>query len=149
MADTVDLVALAPADWTDTPGIFAPCARYYEDMDVLLYLEEDIPYRADRVDTFLTLLWHPEKEEAVGVKLKGFRFLFRRIQAILKADGKTLNDGKFLRMITALEVALTAGLGAEITIDAERARLVEEKYDRARRLIDRATISTEELTKAA
>jgi len=83
MADSLALSALAPPAWKGSVEEFQPCARYYGAMDILLYLETDLPYRADRVDPFLTLLWHPGKEEAIGVKLKGFRFLFQRAQAIL------------------------------------------------------------------
>jgi len=148
VAETVNLKALAPLNWTQHGTDFVPCARFYEDMDVLLYLEEDIAYRADRVDSFLTLLWHPDKEEAIGVKLKGFRFLFQRLQSILRSDGVKLGDEKFVPMISALEVALTAGLGSAITADAEHARRVEEKYEKARRLIDSATFDTGELVSA-
>lgn len=149
MADTVDLMSLAPPGWNSGSHTeFSPCARYYEDMDVLLYLEEDIPYRADRVDPFLTLLWHPDREDAVGVKLKGFRFLFQRIKAILRAEGVKLDDAVFVPMVAALEVAMTAGLGAVITADVERERL-EEKYAKARKLIERAKFDTRELAEAA
>lgn len=61
---------------------FKPVARYYEAMDCVIYLLEDLAYSADRVDGFLTLLWHPHEERLIGVKLKGFRFLFGRLQAI-------------------------------------------------------------------
>lgn len=148
MADTLDLKALAPPGWNSSE--FSPCARYYEDMDVLLYLEEDIPYRADRVDSFLTLCWHPEREEAIGVKLKGFRFLFSRMQAILAADGGKvqLSESHFVSLVRALEVAMTAGLGAVITTEAERKR-IEEKYAKARKLVERAKFDERELAPAA
>lgn len=32
--------------------------------------------RADRVDEYLTLLWHAREPALVGIKLKGFRSLF-------------------------------------------------------------------------
>ena len=59
-------------------GGFRPVARYYPPMDFLLYLKEDCSYRADRVDQFLTLLWHPYKDELVGIKLKGIRFIYEK-----------------------------------------------------------------------
>jgi hypothetical protein len=120
-------------------------------MDILVYLEEDVPYRADRVDQFLTLLWHPYRDEAVGVKLKGFRFLFQRVQDFVESAGAKLDDSTFVPMVAALEVALTAGLGAVITTDAERARFAElqEKYEKARALIKRATFDTRELAAAS
>jgi hypothetical protein len=142
---------LVPADWTGDLGApFEPCARYFEAMDILVYLEEDVAYRADRVDPFLTLLWHPSKHEAIGVKLKGFRFLFERMQATLKPHGVSLEDSQFLSLVSALEVAMTAGLGAVITADAERRR-IEERYAEARRLLtkDGAKFDAKQLALAA
>src|SRR5216684_613546 len=87
---------------------FTPCARYYETMDLLLYLQEDLSYRADRVDEFLTLLWHPQEDRAIGVKLKGFRFLFQRLKAALAAQNVQLGEGVFMSLVAALEVAMTS-----------------------------------------
>jgi hypothetical protein len=135
MAD-LTLERLVPADSIgnlDQP--FEPGARYFDAIDIVVYLEEDIAYRADRVDPFLTLLWHPSKEEAIGVKLKGFRFLFERMQAIRRG----VTDSEFPALVDALEVAMTAGLGAVITANAEQKRRqerrIQEKYDQARRLL--------------
>ena len=49
-------------------GEFSPVSRYYPEMDYLLYLKEDCSYRADRVDGVLTLLWHPYREQLVGLR---------------------------------------------------------------------------------
>jgi hypothetical protein len=148
---SLELDALAPPGWGHPTGEFVPCARYYEAMDTLIYLEADLPYRADRVDKFLTLLWHPEKDEAIGVKLKGFRFLFRRLQNFLESTGCKLNDEHFPRVVATLEVAMTAGLGAIITTEAERNRLaeIEAKYEKARRLVKEATFDAREVAHAA
>jgi hypothetical protein len=128
---------LLPAGWTGSlDGPFESAAKYFDAMDVLVYLEEDVAYRSDRVDPFLTLLWHPSKNEAIGVKLKGFRFLFERIQALRKSE--RVEESEFLSLVYALEVAITAGLGAIITADAEQKRINEkriEKYAEARRLL--------------
>jgi hypothetical protein len=112
---------------------FVACARYYEPMDLLMYLEEDLSYRADRVDAFLTLLWHPHEDRAIGVKLKGFRFLFERARAILAAQNIQLGEAAFLSLVTALEIAMTA-LGSAVMAEAERKRC-EEGYERARQLL--------------
>ena len=119
------------AFWAISP--FEPRALYYETMDFLLYLQEDVPYRADRIDQFLTLLWHPHEDRAIGVKIKGFRVLFDRVRAILNTKNINVSDG-FVPFVTAIEVAFTAGLGAMITLDAERKRL-EESYETARTLV--------------
>src|SRR5665213_2372823 len=113
---------------------FQECARYYEPMDFVLYLREDLPYRADRVDSFLTLLWHPHEDRAIGVKLKGFRYLFQRLQAIFRAQGATISDNEFLPLISAVEIAMVAGLGASMTAGEERKRLTKS-YAMARSLV--------------
>lgn len=126
-------------------GRFEACAKYFDGIDVLVYLEEDVAYRADRVDAFLTLLWHPSKTEAIGVKLKGFRFLFDRMRAMLKPAG--VEDSEFPSLVLALEVAMTAGLGAAITADVEHQR-IEEKYAEARRLLAQKRFDAKQMTDA-
>lgn len=122
------------AQWGNTlGGPFQPCAHYYEAMDSVLYLQEDVSYRADRVDPFLTLLWHPQDDRVVGVKLKGWRYLFQRLQSILQATGVDIPDSHFIRLISAVEVAITAA-GAAIVADTERERIAE-KYARAKEII--------------
>ena len=61
--------------WDDSLKPFIPISKYYWTMDLLLYLKEDVSYRADRVDRLLTLLWHPYDDELVGIQIKGFRCL--------------------------------------------------------------------------
>ncbi len=127
---------------------FGKCARFYGPMDHILYLEEDVAYRADRVDPFLTLLWHPEEERAVGVKLKGFRFLFERMKEILRARGVGISDDGFPYLVLALEVALTAGAGATLMAGAQRERL-NERYRTARELVRTVRFDPSELLQAA
>lgn len=129
-------------------GGFQACARYYEPMDFLLYLREDLPYRADRVDSFLTLLWHPHEERAIGVKLKGFRFLFQQLQAIVRAQGGALPENGFPTLMSAVEVAMTAGLGASVTAGAERKRLLKS-YATAKVLVKAVRFDPRELKQAA
>jgi hypothetical protein len=128
--------------------VFEACACYYEPMDFILYLQEDVPYRADRIDHFLTLLWHPYEPRAIGIKLKGARFIFQRIQAIFRSRGEDIPDSDFMSLVTALEVAMTAGAGAAVTGAVERKRL-DEGYQKARELIGNAGFSTQELAAAA
>lgn len=127
--------------------VFIPCARYYEPMDMLLYLEEDVSYRADRVDVFLTLLWHPYEDRAIGVKLKGFRFLFERARAILAAQNVRLGEADFLSLVMALEIAMTA-LGSAVMAEAERKRC-EEGYERARELLKSVKFDSAPMAMAA
>lgn len=136
----------APTDWGMLPA-FKREAFYYEAMDFVIYLEEDLPYRADRVDDFLTLLWHPSEDRAIGVKLKGFRFIFERIRQILRAGGRELSSEEFLPLIAAVEVAMTAGAGATMTASAEQRRSIE-RYEAARALVQTITFDARELAHA-
>jgi hypothetical protein len=136
-----DLLAAALRD-------FVPSARYYGPMDHILYLEQDVAYRADRVDRHLTLLWHPTEERAIGVKLKGFRFLFERLREILAAEGVNIPADGFIPLVTALEVALTAGGGATLMANAQRERLAQ-RYQLARDLVKSVRFDSRELQMAA
>jgi hypothetical protein len=131
------------------PGQFTAGARYYEAMDCVIYLNDDVSYRADRVDAFLTLLWHPEDDRAVGVKLKGFRWLFQRLQAFGRDEKETaMTEEQFVPLVKAIEVALTARLGEIITRDAESDRKeeraeVERSYQTARETVLSAAVSVD------
>lgn len=129
---------------------FAPVARYYPTMDFLLYLNEDCSYRADRVDPFLTLLWHPYENKLVGIKLKGFKFLFERLKALCE-----LEDNQFFPIIKAIELAVVGGMGDAFMEDPGKTRVAErqKKYDYARALVksQNATfqVAPEEFAEAA
>ncbi len=148
-ADLATLSEVLPLEMGTLPeGEFQACARYYEPMDFLMYLREDVPYRADRVDSFLTLLWHPSEQRAVGVKLKGFRFVFQHLQAIFRSQGIPLPDDGFLPLMTAFEVTMTAGMGASVTAGAERKRLLKS-YATAKALVRTVQFDPRELRRAA
>ena len=121
---------------------------YYAPMDVVLYLEEDVAYRADRVDRFLTLLWHPYEKRAIGIKLKGFRFIYDRMCEILKTHGIPVPEDGFLPLVTAFEVAMTAGQGAAMMLSAEQQRFTE-RYAQARAIIQDVRFDTREMALAA
>jgi len=143
------LVDFFPEESSGSPLTpFVSGARYYEPMDYLLYLEADTAHRADRVDQFLTLLWHPYEDRAIGVKLKGFRFIFDRMREIFQAQGIIVPENHFMPLITAFEVAVTAGLGAAMMATAERKRL-SEKYAKARELVRSVEFDPRELLQAA
>jgi hypothetical protein len=143
-----DLAALSFEFESLPKGGFQACARYYEAMDFILYLREDLPYRADRVDRFLTLLWHPSEDRAIGVKLKGFRYLFQHLQAIFRGNGRSLPETDFFPLISALEVAMVAGLAANVIAGEERKRLTK-KYGTAKTLVRSVRFDGREIQKAA
>ncbi len=120
---------------------FEPCARYSAPMDCVIYLREDEPYRADRVDGFLTILWHPQDDRVIGVKIKGMRFLFESLQSIVRtATGKDLPADTFVPLLGAVQLALKLS-GAALSERLEKGRAEEldkltNSYDLARRIVD-------------
>jgi hypothetical protein len=143
-----------PKEWLAEPfGAFEPCARYHASMDCVIYLNEDLSYRADRVDQFLTILWHPEMELAVGIKLKGFRFLFERIQTVQRTLGHELPESAFLPLITAVEMALTVNFGSDLTKQVQGGRIAEQQrltecYCQARLVIGNVNVSMAQINAA-
>ena len=115
---------------TDTsPGqTFVPGAQYYPAMDCLLYLEEDVSYRADRVDEFLTLLWQPYSLRLVGLKLKGFHARFESL-----TESVDLDEGHFLKLIDVVTFFLIQGGAREIMEghESERKKKLLGKYKKA------------------
>ena len=122
---------------------FRPVARYHPDMDILIYVREDCSYRADRVDAFLTVLYDPYADELVGLKLKGFKFLFKQLQSIIN-----LPDDAWMPLVKALELALVGGVAQNIMneVEAQRIRL---KYDQARTFARDVNIPPDEWARAA
>ena len=79
-------------------GTFSPHAKYHVGMDALYYLEEDCAYRAERIDQFLSILWHPHEARAVGIKLKGIRYYFTLLKELFG-----LSEEDWPPLIEALE----------------------------------------------
>ena len=139
-----DFVQALFGDDIQRVGDFEPTAKYYHAMDFLLYLREDCSYVADRVDPFLTVLYHPHaRSQIVGIKLKGFRFLFDQLRKV--ADD--LNDTDFLPVVKFIEMALVAGM-AEAYIAQNMGR-IRKSYNEARQLVEHVTFDSRELKAAA
>lgn len=122
-------------------GEFCPFARYVRGWDALIWVNADVSYRADRVDSFLTLFWHPQEERLVGIKLKGFRFIFTQVR-----DALRLREEDWIPLVKALEAALERD-GENLREDCERKRL--EGYKKATRFAQAAGIPPQEWKKAA
>jgi hypothetical protein len=117
-------------EWADLVKPFTPIASYYETMDILIYLNADVSYRAERVDEWLTLLWHPYRKELVGIQLKGFRCACRESAALSRI---AKNDDVFLPL-AALVASRFLKEEAEALIEApmkERREALMRKYDQA------------------
>ena len=128
-----------------SPTEFQPGARYFAPMDCVIYLKEDLSYRAARLSATLTVLLHPQREEAIGIKIKGVRFLVERLSAILKAAGSELTDNQKVSLLMMYEVALTnSDFGDQLLRDAE-VRRQKILAARARELLkDAASLRIEE-----
>ncbi len=114
---------------------FRPVAKYFAAMDCLIYLREDCSYRAVRLDQMRTVLLHPHEDRAVGVKLKGIKFVKHKLDSILRSLGLTFDD---LPLITLWETAFTA----EGEMETEQADIDRRKMyaQRARQLLDEASL---------
>lgn len=125
---TTALAQLVPQFGPEGIPDFRACARYYPGMDFLLYLQEDSSFRADRVDRFLTLLWHPQEDRLIGLKFKDWKLAFDR----LKADYK-LSDNDFLPLVKALELALLERFSEPGIAKIGKARLKQRESKSAKR----------------
>ncbi|MGH6822731.1 MAG: hypothetical protein ACRECP_04070 [Methylocella sp.] len=126
---------------------FRAGAKYIAPMDCLIYLREDCSYRAIRLDAFRTVLLHPTEDRAVGVKLKGMRFVLERLRAILKSVGVDLSLDK-VNLISLWETACTF-YGDELVANADSERL--KQYEKcAREMLETAgEVASSELPLAA
>lgn len=48
---------------------FSPVSRYYQAIDAVLCVAEDVSYRSQPVNRFLEVLWHPSERYLVGIKI--------------------------------------------------------------------------------
>ncbi len=121
---------------------FKPVARYFSAMDSLVYLKEDLSYRADRVDGRLTLLWHPYEENLVGIKLKGFKYMFTTLNSIADMN---LKEEHFIPIVKYLELAMFGVAGAMMDNYEEEGReRIKQKYEEAKVFVGEAIVPVEE-----
>lgn len=104
---------------------FAPGVKYYPNMDYLIYKQEAGSYRADRVDAFLTVLWHPTEDRLIGVKLKSWRLLLQKVAAAFD-----LKPEFEFPLVKALEFALAEEFAKEVMTNFD-GRSPSERYRRA------------------
>lgn len=93
---------------------FEPTAYFDPEMDQLIYLRSNDSYRANRVDEHLTLLWHSQGPQLIGVKIKGFRSLFDRLK-----DRGLVEESHFIPLCKALAVLLHNGIedGSQVGLE--------------------------------
>ncbi|MBK8200450.1 MAG: hypothetical protein IPK75_19045 [Acidobacteria bacterium] len=117
---------------------FKPSAKYNHGLDVLAYRAEGGTCVADRVDGFLTILWDKEQKRIVGIRLKGFRWVFNELKGRFK-----WTDADFLPLVKVLEAVMSDGLGLQIVADQR------EKYELAKGCVRNFHLTREELTALA
>lgn len=122
-------------------GYDRPVVCHHDSMDFILYLEDDLAYRADRVDSYLTVLWHPHDERIVGLKLKGFRYAF---------DGLKLDESAFVPLVRVVSELLMEGWARAIIDKYEepRKQALRRKYLLAMEFANKKQIRVSELVAA-
>lgn len=104
--------------------IYKPEAIYYETSDCLEYVRADDLFYYERIDSFLTLIRDIETGEAVGFKLKGFRYIFQHY-----GQKFALTDDEFVSVMQAFGVLFTE-LGDKLLNDPNK----QKAYDEAARI---------------
>jgi hypothetical protein len=104
-------------------GDFLPVARYYKEMDLILYLTEDCSYVADRLSAFLTILWHPYEKRLVGVKIKGCRFIFEQLKELLN-----LRETDFMPFVKVLRTAFMLSNAELAHVESNRRTQLAELF---------------------
>lgn len=70
------LVGKSPAEMMELLSQpFEPIISYNSERNFIIYLREDVSYRAQHYDEFLTILWHPYEKRIVGVQIHNARQL--------------------------------------------------------------------------
>lgn len=87
---------------------FCAGAHYFQSMDCVIYLREDVSYRAIRVSKTLSVLLAPDQDRVVGVKIKGVTHLAERLFAVLEAAGHPVDERNRVRLRALLEMAFTS-----------------------------------------
>jgi hypothetical protein len=109
---------------------YSPAAIYYDGADMMEYVREDIPSVARRVDEFLTLVVSLEDRHLIGVRLKGFKYLFnKKLISLEKSSLPNKNlDGEFMLLTKIFEELMTK-IGNEIMAQVDRKRAYEQAME--------------------
>ena len=121
---------------------FDPRAKYNHHMDALVYRRESGLCVAERVDAFLTVLWTRDQSRVVGVRFKGFRWIFNQVREQLN-----WGDAPFLPLVTILELVVEGGLGDRV-IDKQQAKGKAKRERRQKYELARECVEDIHLTKA-
>jgi hypothetical protein len=118
-------------------------AVYFRAMDYILYLRQDGPYVADRIDESLTLLLDPTSRIAIGVKLKGFHHTYLQLKKVLGIIKFDLEARIPFRTFISLAEVAALQVGKDLINDTSR-RVQFDSYEVARRIVGAITVSASE-----
>lgn len=119
---------------------FKPCALYYDCMDYVEYVTHDTTSVADRIDEFLTVLWNGSRDEIIGFRVKGFKFLFNtKLKSLYN-----LTDNDFIPLISVLQ-AVVEQVGDDLLRDDKR----HKAYKKAIRLARESNVDLYDVPFAA
>lgn len=65
---------------------FKPVSRYYQAMDMVLCVAEDVSYRSEQISPYVEVLWHPQERYLVGVKVSHAKMVHRSMTADVPAE---------------------------------------------------------------
>lgn len=120
---------------------FSERVWFDSEMDQLVFLREDVSFRADRVDEYLTLLWHPYEERLVGLKLKGIQSKF---DVVVKASGHgNHTDMPLVDLIFGVMVGSAFASKRMDRLGDGRREAWFEKYELARQAADDQVVPTD------
>jgi hypothetical protein len=109
---------------------YSPAAIYYDGADMMEYVREDIPSIARRVDEFLTLVMSLQDRHLIGVRLKGFKYLYnKKLSLLAKSElvpGK--DDAQFMLLTKVFEELMTK-IGNEMMAQLDRKRAYEQAIE--------------------
>lgn len=130
----LDMMAGLGIEDSDWPDKFQKTSRYFPAFDCLIYLKQDCSYRAVRLSPLVTLLLHPKKDEGVGIKIKGARWVAEGVRAIVKGVGGEFSESNVMQVVALMEAALFAAGDQLITTAEDRRR---ERYVKLARKLAR------------
>jgi hypothetical protein len=109
---------------------YSPAAIYYDGADMMEYVREDIPSIARRVDEFLTLVISLDDRHLIGVRLKGFKYLYNKKLSLLSQTEVSKNKGdKQFMLLTRVFEELMTKIGNEMMAQLDRKRAYEQAIE--------------------
>jgi hypothetical protein len=109
---------------------YSPAAIYYDGADMMEYVREDIPSIARRVDEFLTLVMSLQDRHLIGVRLKGFKYIYnKKLSLLAKSQSVPGKDDAQFMLLTKVFEELMTKIGNEMMAQLDRKRAYEQAIE--------------------